>query len=59
MLDKRLRRWDNINPFSAGNDFRRQILTYKVDPRTERNTSLQMKRKELNYVHRLELQFFF
>ena len=25
-----------INPFSAGIDFRRQILTSKVDPRTER-----------------------
>ena len=25
-----------INPFSAGIDFRRQILTSKVDPRAER-----------------------
>ena len=28
-----------INPFSAGTD-RRQILTFKVDPRTERIANL-------------------
>ena len=31
-----LRRWHNINPFSAGVVFRRQILTSKDDPRTEK-----------------------
>ena len=28
--------WVSINPSSAGTDFIRQILTSKVDPRTER-----------------------
>ena len=36
MLGQRRRRLANINPFSAGIDFRRQNLTSKVDPRTER-----------------------
>ena len=28
--------YDNLNPYSAGIDFSRQILTSKVDPRTVR-----------------------
>ena len=32
----------NANPFSAGIDFRRQILTFKVDPRTERIKTFMM-----------------
>ena len=34
-----------INQFSAGIDFRRQIVTSNVDPRTD--IGIQMKRKEL------------
>ena len=45
-----------VYPFSAGTDFRRQILTSKVDPRTEKvqllhcllthNIGIQIKQKE-------------
>ena len=31
---------DNFNPFSAGNEFRRQILTSKIDPCAERIKTL-------------------
>ena len=44
-----------INPFSAGTDFRRQNLTSKVVPRTEKvkkhnnHIGFQMKQKEIRH----------
>ena len=58
--------YSHVNPFSAGIEFRRQILTSKVDPRTGRvnifdgrgSIGTQMKRKELTNTMILNWKIF-